>query len=667
MKIVTFFREIRIQNKLLCSAAVGLIAMIVVWFLMSKIISASNSTFKTAKNMAEVTGAVGKVSSSLQLLSEPVTAVLYDWNTIEAKQRFEEKLSRYQSEVRLLKKLFEDEEDLRITRMLQSTEQRASQIADLASRVFELADAKVTAEGEGKMFAAQAAMEGVSEKIVEMTRVSVEALASIGGTQAVLIEKAEVIFSDSLERNNRFSLFSISTLLVSVLLTTLVSFVVARSVSLPVKNLQQAVHAVAQGDLDYTIETKSYGEIGALTQDVITMMQGLKGGEKRKGEMAKVSAMIENAVDNFVFADNDFTITYMNPASRRTLTQIEHLLPFGAEAFPGKKVDDFPCDVEWFKNIISDEKKLPYTGTIPLKDEVIQYTVSPIYDHSNARIGTMANWSIITAENRIKTSLEDTTSSLNSASSELEIASCEMRATAEKTTRKALAVASISEQTNQKVHSVASAAEEMSITVSGISKNMEKAREISTDAVHKAEQMNQVIAKFDHSNQEIGKIVKVITTIAGQTNLLALNATIEAARSGEAGRGFAVVANEVKNLAKGTSSATNEIREQIIAIQNNTKDAIHAITEITEIINHNNEIAMRIASAMEGQSKTTDLISENMSEAAKGTDEMARDINGILTAAEGTTSAADNIQGSSKNLSEMASRLTGLIDGGEKS
>ncbi len=656
------FREMKIQNKLLCSAAVSIFAIAVVWFLISKIISASDDTFKNAEKALEVTNAVGNTSAALQLISEPVTGVLHNWNVLEAHKGFEVRFTHYQEELSHLKILLENEQDPNIRGHIKTTEENALKLKELSLRVFKLADKKVTADGEGKMFAAQAAMETATGHIVEMTHVSVAALNAMKNTETILIEKTKTLFALSLKNNKQFSLFSIVILLVGVLITTLVSFIIARSVSLPVKNLQEAVYAISQGNLDYKIATKSYGEIGDLTKGVTFMIEGLKLGEKHKSEMARISAMIENATGNFMFADNDLNITYMNPASKRTLTQIENLLPCSASQFIGKTIGDLTANSKGVREILSDEKKLPYLGTISLKDEIIGFTASAIYDHNNARIGTMANWALITEKHRIKTSLEETTSSLNSASSELEIASNEMRITAEETTRQAMTVATISEQTNQNVHSVASAAEEMSATVSEISRNMEEAHRISSNAVQKAHLMNEMIMKLDQSNQEINKVIKVINSIADQTNLLALNATIEAARAGEAGKGFAVVANEVKELAKGTSNATNEIREQIHAIQSNTKDAIQAIAEITGIINSNNEIASTIASAMVEQSTTTTMISQNMTEVAKGTEEVTRDIGDILSATRGTTSAADHIQESSKNLTSMASRLAGLID-----
>ena len=128
-------------------------------------------------------------------------------------------------------------------------------------------------------------------------------------------------------------------------------------------------------------------------------------------------------------------------------------------------------------------------------------------------------------------------------------------------------------------------------------------------------------------------MIKVITSIAQQTNLLALNATIEAARAGEAGKGFAVVANEVKELAKQTAKATEDISRKIEAIQGDTHGAVEAIGQIGKIINQINDIQNTIASAVEEQTATTGEISRNVAEAAKGSTEIAQNITGVAQAA----------------------------------
>ncbi len=655
------FREMSIQNKLFSSVGVSLLSIVVVWILISKIIGVSNHAFKEAKTMLEESEAIGNTTGALRSISEPAGSVLVDWNTMKARERFDQNLQNYEKEAEALQKILINEKDPSIIQNIQKMDEGAARVSELSKKIFIFADEKVTADGEGKMFAAQAAMENGSALMSEINMVNLEALEAMEETETYFRHRTLGLFDQSIKSNKQFSLFSLTVLLISVVLTTVVSFFIARSISRPVKSLQNVVESIRQGDLNVNIDTKSYGEIGALTKGVAAMIEGLKSGERQKVKMARVSAMIENAGDNFMFADKDFNIVYMNPASTKTLQKIEHLLPYRANEIIGKNIDNFHKDPARVRKILRDDQSMPYEGTIQLGDEFIELTANAIYDHNNEWIGTMANWRVVTMKAKLKESLGETSSSLASASEQLEDASTEMRMSAEETSRQAKTVAEISDQTNKNVQNVAAAAEEMSVTVREISRNVQEATKISSDAVSKANIMNDMITKLDHSSHEIGKVVEVITMIAEQTNLLALNATIEAARAGEAGKGFAVVASEVKDLAKGTAKATEEIREQITSIQDSTKDAVGAIEEITEIIQHNNEISVTISGAVEEQSTTTNVISQNMADAARGTDEVVRDINDILSTSEDAATSADHIQGASKKLSEMSSRMSTLL------
>jgi methyl-accepting chemotaxis protein len=161
-----------------------------------------------------------------------------------------------------------------------------------------------------------------------------------------------------------------------------------------------------------------------------------------------------------------------------------------------------------------------------------------------------------------------------------------------------------------------------------------------------AETTNATVGKLGDSSIEIGNVIKVITSIAEQTNLLALNATIEAARAGEAGKGFAVVANEVKDLARETAKATEDIGRRVEAIQADTREAVDAIAEISSVIARINDYQTTIASAVEEQTATTNEMSRNVAEAAMGSTEIAQNIVGVATAAQTTSSRCQPVPGS---------------------
>jgi methyl-accepting chemotaxis protein len=143
--------------------------------------------------------------------------------------------------------------------------------------------------------------------------------------------------------------------------------------------------------------------------------------------------------------------------------------------------------------------------------------------------------------------------------------------------------------------------------------------------------------------------------------LLALNATIEAARAGEAGKGFAVVANEVKELAKQTAQATEDISRKITAIQNDTKGAVDAIASISTVINQVNDISTSIATAVEEQSATTNEMMRNVANAAQGSEEITRNIAGVAEAARDTSTGAQESQKAANDLAEMAAQLRQLV------
>ncbi|MGV3515551.1 MAG: methyl-accepting chemotaxis protein [Luteitalea sp.] len=252
---------------------------------------------------------------------------------------------------------------------------------------------------------------------------------------------------------------------------------------------------------------------------------------------------------------------------------------------------------------------------------------------------------------------------LASSAEELTATATQMGANAEETSAQANVVSAASEQVSRNVQTVATGTEEMGASIREIAKNAADAAKVAAQAVRVADTTNTTVGKLGDSSAEIGKVIKVITSIAQQTNLLALNATIEAARAGEAGKGFAVVANEVKELAKETAKATEDISQKIEAIQGDTRGATQAIAEISAIINQINDISGTIASAVEEQTATANEISRNVAEAARGTVEIAENITGVAQAARSTSDGASDSQSASGGLARLASELQQLVSG----
>ncbi|HWB10976.1 MAG TPA: methyl-accepting chemotaxis protein, partial [Pirellulales bacterium] len=302
--------------------------------------------------------------------------------------------------------------------------------------------------------------------------------------------------------------------------------------------------------------------VGRLVSATIERLQ-------REFEMARVSSMMENAPINVMYADRDFKIQYVNPASVKQLSALQQYLPIKADQMVGQTIDVFHKRPEHQRRLLSDPKNLPHRTNIQVGPETLDLLVSPIYDKDKNYIGAMVTWEVITSrlqmEQQIKenaerekeqmeamkglvTNIAQNAQTLASSSEELSSVSGQMSANASETSAQADVVSAASEEVSKNVQTVATGIEEMSASIKEIAKNATDAAKVASTAVTVAETTNGTISKLGESSAEIGKVIKVITSIAEQTNLLALNATIEAARAGEAGKGFAVVANEVKEL-----------------------------------------------------------------------------------------------------------------------
>ncbi|BBO91065.1 methyl-accepting chemotaxis protein [Desulfosarcina ovata] len=331
--------------------------------------------------------------------------------------------------------------------------------------------------------------------------------------------------------------------------------------------------------------------------------------------------------------------------------------------------------IAMLKDIATGEGDLTKRMEVLRKDEIGELAgwFNTFLDKLNAVIVKLAD-NACTVE-RSASDFDHIAGQLSQSAGETSGRANNVSAAAEEMSANLNSVAATMEESATNISMVATSSEEMTATINEIAQNAEKARSIAEQAVRKAGGASDQMNTLGQAAVDIGKVVETITEISEQVNLLALNATIEAARAGEAGKGFAVVANEIKELAKQTSTASLEIRQKIEHIQNSTDGTVKGIDEISEVINDVNSIVETIATAVEEQSSVTREIASNISQAAKGVQEVnenvnqsslvsteiSKDITVVNQSAGEIATSSDQVKLSAEDLKRMVAELNAIV------
>lgn len=277
--------------------------------------------------------------------------------------------------------------------------------------------------------------------------------------------------------------------------------------------------------------------------------------------------MLENVAINVMFADTDFVIRYINPASVRTLRSIERLLPVPVDRIIGSSIDVFHRNPMHQRGLLTARSTtFPHDARFPLGSEWLDLTVGCVLDAAGATVGYLVNWSVVTDQVVIEREVTEATAN------------------------------------------VARAIDEMRSSIGDIAASAVASVGVTGEAAESADSMLGLVAQLAARAVEIEEVVAFIATVAEQTNLLALNATIEAARAGEVGRGFAVVAGEVKELANETDRATDRIRASVRALQADAETARLAAETMGRLISSVSDNSSSIAAAVEQQTAVAESI-----------------------------------------------------------
>lgn len=310
---------------------------------------------------------------------------------------------------------------------------------------------------------------------------------------------------------------------------------------------------------------------------------------------------------------------------------------------------------------------------------------------SSDEVGMMAKWfdTFIAKLHDIVRNISEYFETVSSSANQLLIISKQLDDGVHEMSDKTNSVAKAAEEMSQNMNSVAAAAEEASTNVKLVASTMDsmngmvrnvgtssaQAREITNKAVSEARQASNKVDKLGNAAAEITKVTEAITEISDQTNLLALNATIEAARAGEAGKGFAIVANEIKELAKQTAMATQNIKQEIEGIQAHIGETVTDISRIADVISQVDEIVSSITEAVEAQTTATVEIAENLQQAAIGIEEVnvnvaqssqfssniAREVSEVHTISNGIATSSNKVNLNARELTSLASDLQEMI------
>jgi methyl-accepting chemotaxis protein len=239
--------------------------------------------------------------------------------------------------------------------------------------------------------------------------------------------------------------------------------------------------------------------------------------------------------------------------------------------------------------------------------------------------------------------------------------STQMAAGATQTSHQVANISDNSQQINQHINVFSTAIQEFTASIHELSQAVTNVTGMVTNAVTLTNASHAAITNLETHSQEIGKISKIITTISQQTKFLALNANIEAARVGDAGQGFKVVADEVRNLARETAVAADDITNKITTVQTSSHETAEAITELVSIIQRVSEFSQNVAAAVAEQAQTTDTISSSITQTTQGSHEITQAIAEVAGAAGQSAQQAAIIQDEAQELASLAEQLRQLV------
>ena len=446
---------------------------------------------------------------------------------------------------------------------------------------------------------------------------------------------------------------------------------------------------------------------------VVKYASDITAAVKARSDAAQKSAIIENVPINIMLANNEGTIVYINPASRKTLKSIEHNLPVKVDSIVGGSYDVFHKMPAHQRKLLADPKNLPHTAEIKVGTDTLSLSASAIYDANGAYFGPMVSWEVITAkkeserrerdnQERERAQQEDLRqkvdelltvvsaaangdltrevtvtgddaigelagglrrmlADLRDVISQVVEGSAQFTEGSRVVSESAQTLAQGAQTQSASVEQMSASIEELTRSIEAVKENASSANTVAKETSSLAEEGGAAVkksidamARIKTSSSQISEIIQVISEIASQTNLLALNADIEAARAGEHGLGFAVVADEVRKLAERSSEAAKEISKLI-------KESTQRVEEGAQLSEQTGGSLTKIILGVEATAKRIGEIAGATVEQAQNANEVSNAIQQVSRVTEQSAAGSEEMASSSEELGAQAAALRDLV------
>ncbi len=440
---------------------------------------------------------------------------------------------------------------------------------------------------------------------------------------------ARVDEADARAAATRLGRFVLAIVAAAAAAVAAVSILIARTVSRPVRRTVEVLEGVAAGELGHMSPSQSRGEIGRMVRAVnetVTVLKALHVGVSRQSASVRAGRLadrIDTAPFQGAFRAACEELNALVDAIAAPVAAASGTLETLAAADPCARVAaDYPGDFGRLRNAV------------------------------NAAAGRLQEAVAVFAR---------VTEGLTGASRVVAEASREVATGVRTSSSQAGAISSAAVEVATSAHGAGDVAEYVAARAADVSRTSTELTKRVGSASSAAASTAATLTRLRASIEDIGRIVKSVSAIATQTNLLALNATIEAARAGESGRGFGIVANEVKDLARQTSTAADEIRRGIEAVNAESEKAMADIGEIEHVIRDLGELHGAMETAVADQVKSAGEIGSAVSDAAAGAARIAKNAGDVAGSAEATAGAAGRAEASARELAGLAGELEAMI------